>query len=308
MNATEKLNQPEKGNKNNNLKDAGKVAAGVVGAAGAAAAGFAFGRADKHHPHKEDEADQQITDRPEEIAEAQTEELQEITPRPAEDEAQTVQNTETAASHPVNNAGTSHPVNTTAENHPVNNNAVNHPVNNTVENHPVNNTVENGPANNTVNNGPANTNTNNGPESNTTNTAETQNPSNTDEVIVDPDNIAEAIIAGEEIDPNDIEEDSLIAIEEIRPVFTEDGNEVMAARYRDPSGQELVMVDIDGDEHFDISINEASQTASLIDPRVVVTVGDAQLATTNTDEYIPPREEDTTTEFGADSLNDDLIS
>jgi hypothetical protein len=68
---------------------------------------------------------------------------------------------------------------------------------------------------------------------------------------VDPDKIAEAVISGEEIDPNDINMADVVNFEEIGTVYDVSGNEYTAASFHDINGGEYVMVDVDNDAIFD---------------------------------------------------------
>ena len=55
-----------------------------------------------------------------------------------------------------------------------------------------------------------------------------------------------------EIDPDDIDRDPLISINEIGTVYTVDGESLLAAAIQDPDGNDLLMVDVDGDNVFDV--------------------------------------------------------
>lgn len=129
-----------------------------------------------------------------------------------------------------------------------------------------------------------------------------------DEVETDPDHIAEAIIAGEEIDPNDVEIDSLVTIQGIGTVQDEDGTEYHAATFIDPEGNELVMVDIDGDHNFDTVTTTDLQESARLDPEVNITVDDALLAVTDPNTYLPPSENDAPQNLNINNINQDLIS
>jgi hypothetical protein len=75
-------------------------------------------------------------------------------------------------------------------------------------------------------------------------------PSNEVETV-DPTDIAQAIVSGEEIDPNDIDTVAVVNFDEIGTVYDVDGNTYTAATFHDYNGSEYVMVDIDNDSIFD---------------------------------------------------------
>lgn len=69
---------------------------------------------------------------------------------------------------------------------------------------------------------------------------------------VNPDDIAQAIIAGEEIDPNDINAADVLDIAEVGTVYGADGEEYNSAYATDINGNDIVMVDVDGDSEYDV--------------------------------------------------------
>jgi len=71
------------------------------------------------------------------------------------------------------------------------------------------------------------------------------------DVVENPDDIADAIIAGEEIDPDDFDADGQFTFTEVETVYDIEGNETTEARYIDIDGRTGTMVDIDGDGLFD---------------------------------------------------------
>lgn len=143
----------------------------------------------------------------------------------------------------------------------------------------------------------------------TSNTAQAETPQpapgNPDEVIVDPDQIAEAIIAETQIDANDIDANSDYKFEET--VYTVDGLNMTAASFQDASGHNLVMVDVDGDNTFDVVTDENIENV-ISEVAIPVTVDDVMLATTDDNTYMARTEQDNIEEFGADTLNEDIIT
>lgn len=71
----------------------------------------------------------------------------------------------------------------------------------------------------------------------------------------EPDPIPEEDIVDvivEEIDPQDIDMEDVLLVDEIGTVYTVDGGELNAALIHDNQGNQAVMVDIDGDSVYDV--------------------------------------------------------
>ena len=64
------------------------------------------------------------------------------------------------------------------------------------------------------------------------------------------DDIVEVIV--EEIDPQDIDMEDVLLVDEIGTVYTVDGGELNAALIHDSQGNQAVMVDVDGDNVYDV--------------------------------------------------------
>ncbi|MDE6288219.1 MAG: hypothetical protein K2M00_05495, partial [Muribaculaceae bacterium] len=94
--------------------------------------------------------------------------------------------------------------------------------------------------------------------------------------VSDPDEIAEALIAVEEIDENDFDGTQPFAFTDVDTVYDIDGNATVEARYIDEEGQTGVMIDLDGDGIFDI-LEEDGGGVYRIDDESFLTVGDAEL-------------------------------
>lgn len=75
-------------------------------------------------------------------------------------------------------------------------------------------------------------------------------PELTSEPEPDPDDIADVIV--EEIDPQDIDMEDVLLVDEIGTVYTVDGGELNAAIIHDNQGNQAVMVDVDGDSVYDV--------------------------------------------------------
>lgn len=129
---------------------------------------------------------------------------------------------------------------------------------------------------------------------------------------VNPDDVAEAIIAEEQIDPNDIDMADVFNFDEIGSVYTVDGESYTAAAFHDAAGNQFVMVDVDGDDVFDVITDMEGNL--LTDPQGNVlaagdiTVDDAEIGIADNHTYLAADDTATTDDFGADSLMNDIIS
>lgn len=141
------------------------------------------------------------------------------------------------------------------------------------------------------------------------------NPSNgnaeqldlTPDGVVDPDEIAEAIIAGNEIDPVDIDMEDIVNFDEIGTVYTVDGESYTAATVHDASGNNLVMVDVDGDNVFDVITDYDGNLIAEVPGNL--SVGDAQEDIADDEVYLSyDNEMDNVDEYGDDTLADDLMA
>lgn len=117
---------------------------------------------------------------------------------------------------------------------------------------------------------------------------------------INPDEIADAIIAEEQIDPNDIEAGEVINFDEVGMVYTVTGESYNAATFHDENGNQLMMVDVDGDELFDIIttgdgeflVAEMNGELSMSDAEVMVNSDPTYLAASDTDNMSLPQGED----------------
>ena len=126
------------------------------------------------------------------------------------------------------------------------------------------------------------------------------------------DEIVEALIAEEQIDPNDIDMTDVVNFDEIGTVYTVEGDSYTAAAFHDAAGNQLVMIDVDGDNTFDIVTDEYGNP--LVDQNGEflaagdLTVDDAESDIYDNTMYLAHNEIDNTDDFDADSLAQDLIS
>lgn len=105
------------------------------------------------------------------------------------------------------------------------------------------------------------------------------------------ENIDEAIdelLAIVEIDPNDIDANDIIFFDEVGVLYTEDGEEYLAAAFHDQEGQEMVMIDVDNDMYFDLVAD--IQGECVIELNQCVSVGDAIAETNDVGTYLAAQE------------------
>ncbi len=132
------------------------------------------------------------------------------------------------------------------------------------------------------------------------------------DAVVNPDEAAVAIIAGDEVDPADIETAEILDFHEITEVYDAEGGVYTAATFTDTQGNDLMMVDVDSDNTFDVIADAGGAVLLDEDGSAIsaggITVGDAEMNIYGNDTYIASSDTDVTSDFGADSLGDDLIS
>lgn len=129
---------------------------------------------------------------------------------------------------------------------------------------------------------------------------------------VDPNLIADAIIAEEEVDTEDIEEASPVEFSEVGEVYTVDGSSYTGASFS-IGADTAAMIDIDGDNVFDVVVDDNGALLTDTDGLPLsangMTVGDAQLATAEEGTYIAADDTTPTGEdFGTDVIDEDMIS
>ncbi|MCM1021941.1 MAG: hypothetical protein NC343_06745 [Muribaculum sp.] len=122
---------------------------------------------------------------------------------------------------------------------------------------------------------------------------------------VNPDEIAEAIISEEQIDPNDIDAAEIINFNEIGVVYTVEGDVYTAASFHDPEGNELMMVDVDGDDIFDVI---TTPEGDIIAEANGMTVSDAELGITDDDVYLADTETGHFDETNGEDFLNDIIT
>jgi len=137
-------------------------------------------------------------------------------------------------------------------------------------------------------------------------------PDNELDAVVNPDEVAVAIISGDEVDPADIETAEILDFHEITEVYDSEGGVYTAATFTDTQGNDLLMVDVDNDDTFDVIADAGGAVLLDEDGAAIsaggITVGDAEMNIYGNDTYIASSDTDATSDFGADTLGDDLIS
>lgn len=122
--------------------------------------------------------------------------------------------------------------------------------------------------------------------------------------VVDPELVADAILAVEEVDPYDIDMADVINFEEIGTVYTVDGESYTAALFHDDNGEQYVMVDVDDDEVFDIIATTEGEVVELYAGNL--TVEDAEIGINDNPVYLAANDNmpEIETTSGEDFAND----
>jgi len=88
-----------------------------------------------------------------------------------------------------------------------------------------------------------------------------------------PDDIVDVIV--EEIDPQDIDMEDVLLVDDIGTVYTVDGGELNAALIHDEQGNQAVMVDVDGDNVYDVIATPEGEVIAQVSGDI--DVSDAEL-------------------------------
>ncbi|MDE5878208.1 MAG: hypothetical protein K2H47_12030 [Muribaculaceae bacterium] len=118
--------------------------------------------------------------------------------------------------------------------------------------------------------------------------------------------LAEAVIAEEQVDPTDIDVDNVINFQEVGTMYTADGASHAAASFQDASGHNLVMVDVDDDGVFDVFADNSGNILAPVTGRV--TVDDAEMHVADDGGYLAYNDTQITDDFGADSIEQDMLT
>lgn len=81
-----------------------------------------------------------------------------------------------------------------------------------------------------------------------------------------PENEAENIVdvIVEEIDPQDIDMEDIILVDNIGSVYTTDGEELNAVLIHDANGNQALMVDIDNDDVYDVIVDQEGELIAQV--------------------------------------------
>lgn len=123
---------------------------------------------------------------------------------------------------------------------------------------------------------------------------------------MDPDRVAEAIISEEQVDPDDIDMADIYNIDGMTTVYNEEGEELNAAIFHDPSGNQMVMVDVDNDNVFDLVLDSDSQIVACVDDSITTSDIEAVLSQQNT--YMAENNDNPADDINPDVINQDILS
>ena len=126
-----------------------------------------------------------------------------------------------------------------------------------------------------------------------------------DPVEEDVNEIADAIISGYEVDPNDIDMAEVINFDEIGTVYTVTGEAHTAASFHGEDGNELVMVDVDGDEIFDVITTTEGELLGEVNGEL--NVSDAEMMICDEPVYLAQNELEQQSSTIIEDIVDDLI-
>lgn len=123
---------------------------------------------------------------------------------------------------------------------------------------------------------------------------------------VDVNNVVEDLLADVEEDPNDIDMEDVINFDEIGTVYTVTGESYTAAAFHDTEGNELLMVDVDGDHVFDVITTPEGEI--LAQTAGDLNVGDAELMINDAPTYLAQNDMDQLENATGENFADDIIN
>lgn len=122
---------------------------------------------------------------------------------------------------------------------------------------------------------------------------------------VNPADVADELVAGEMIDPADANaSDMLFEVVDINNVYTVDGESMLSVSIHDIDGNDLVMVDVDGDDILDVVTDVDGNILSAINGGV--SESDLELSLSEEVGYLAQDESDMGNVYG-DSFENDII-
>lgn len=120
-----------------------------------------------------------------------------------------------------------------------------------------------------------------------------------------PDDVAEVVLRGEEIDPNDIDAEDMVIFDEVGMVYTVDGESYAAATFHDNDGNEMIMADMDGDEQFDVILTPDMDVVAEME--LPINYSDAEMQVNANPEYMAQTDLDNNTGLEGEDYMDDMI-
>lgn len=128
-----------------------------------------------------------------------------------------------------------------------------------------------------------------------------------EEVIMEEDvnEIADVIVSGEQIDPNDIDMEEVINFDEIGTVYTVTGESHTAASFHGEDGSELLMVDVDADGIFDVITTPEGEL--LAETTGDLNVSDAEVMINDEPVYLAQNEFEQQDSTIIEDIVDDII-
>lgn len=143
-------------------------------------------------------------------------------------------------------------------------------------------------------------------------TNQTETPVSNPEVVAprldepaNPDDVAEVVLRGEEIDPNDIDAEDMVIFDEVGMVYTVDGESYAAATFHDNDGNEMIMADMDGDEQFDVILTPDMDVVAEME--LPINYSDAEMQVNANPEYMAQTDLDNNTGLEGEDYMDDMI-
>ena len=107
---------------------------------------------------------------------------------------------------------------------------------------------------------------------------------------VNPDLIAQEIISGEEIDPDDIDMEDIVNFADVGTIYGADGQEYAAAIITDDWGNEMTVIDVNNDDEFDLVVDNYGNPVQEMPGHL--NVSDAELAVNADAGYLAPTAND----------------
>lgn len=115
--------------------------------------------------------------------------------------------------------------------------------------------------------------------------------------------IDESVMYGEEIDPDDVDMADVINVDQIGTVYTVDGESMLAADIHDQDGNDLLMVDVDGDGVFDVITTKEGEIITEVGGELDVSDAEAMMTADDAD-YLSASDYDASLDIDMDITND----